>query len=170
MSKETKVKRNNYFDSPDGNDLLDKLWYVLKPTALSGLFISTADVMLYSRPVGYMATLGRYAYITIPLLGMSTAFVLTTNTLANIREKDDKINWALGACAAGMVFGKWRNSTVAGSFACVAFSAAAVLKKHAIQNNWELIPRNKPLAHGGLWAVKHDYSLVRDYKEVTGRQ
>lgn len=158
----TEIKPYKYFDTPDGEDLLQKLLVVLKPTALAALGFSTIDVMLYSHPKGYLQTIGRYAYISVPLISMASAFVVTTNMCANIRKKDDKINWVIGACAAGAIFGVWRRSPQMGFAACAAFSGVALIKKEAVQQGYVLFPEPKNRLHGGAKAVRHDWTLTRE--------
>lgn len=123
MSKQ--VKPYHYHDTPDGEDILKKLWFVLKPAALVALGLGTCDVMLYSKPKGYMATLGRYAYLSMPVFGMTTVFVLASNMLRNARGKDDIWNWAGAGAAAGSVLGIWRGSPQVGWVNAGIFAAAA---------------------------------------------
>lgn len=160
MSKE--VKPYSYFDTPDGEDIAQKLWYVLKPATIFGLGWATMDVMLYSHPKGYFQTLGRYAYIAAPAIGMASSFVLATNAAANIRKKDDKLNWVIGGCAAGSVFGIWRKSTIRGFGACAVFSLAALVKKSALQYGWVLIPDKFNAVNGGVSSVRQDWSLMQE--------
>ncbi|CAH1958225.1 unnamed protein product [Acanthoscelides obtectus] len=76
--------------------------------------IGTADVLLYSHPKGYLETLGRYGYMSFPIIGATTAFVCTTNAAASIRGKDDLLNWFLGGFAAGAMMGVWRRRVMTG--------------------------------------------------------
>lgn len=155
--------RYKYFDTPDGQDIHKKLYYVMKPTILGAIYISTADVLLNSRPKGYPTIIKRFAYISLPIIGMSTAFVLTTNGLCLLRGADDKLNWVAGGMAAGVVFGIWKKTVPAGFVACSIFSLMAVVKKFAVENNYTLFPIG-PRAHGGLNSVRADYSLLPDCK------
>lgn len=162
MSKPKETKPYSYFDTPDGQDVWDKFLAVIKPTALVALGISTADVMLYSHPKGYLQTLGRYAYITAPILGAATVFVVTTNVLTNLRNQDDKLNWAAGGAAAGSVIGVWRRSPQIGFAAAGFLSLLAAGKKYAVQNNYTIIPEKRNVAHGGAKAVRHDWTLMSE--------
>lgn len=165
-----KAKPQGYLDIPDGEDVARKLWIVAKPTGLLGLGISTADVLLYSRPQGYAATLGRYAYFTLPVMGMGAAFVIASNLLANARKSDDNLNWAAGGYAAGACFGKWRGSVIGGIVVGTVLAAAAALKKESLRKGWDLTPMGGPMAHGGLRSVRHDWSLCKDPKDKAKLQ
>lgn len=168
----TELKEYKYFDTPDGQDIFKKLWIVLKPASMVALAVSTLDVMLYSHPKGYLPTLGRFVYISTPILSMSTAFVATTNLSASIRGKDDKLNWVAGACAAGSVVGIWRKNTPVGFVACLAFSILAIVKKDVMQNGWELMPKDGPRSHGGVRMVRHDWTLTKERPRnwITGKE
>lgn len=61
MSKE--IKPYSYFAAPDGQEVLDKFLYVLKPAVAYGLGLSVVDTICCSHPKGYLATLGRYVKI-----------------------------------------------------------------------------------------------------------
>ncbi|XP_018327163.1 NADH dehydrogenase [ubiquinone] 1 alpha subcomplex subunit 11 [Agrilus planipennis] len=151
-----------YFDTPVGEDTLKKLWCITKIAAPVALGVATVDVMLYSSPSGYLPTLGRYAYICGPILGMTTAFVLTKNYSASIRQKDDKINWFLGALPAGGILGAWSKSTTVGFGACAFLGLVAVLAKQAIDEDWVIYPKNVMRNKGGLWANNVDWTLTKD--------
>ncbi|GJQ66644.1 hypothetical protein Trydic_g4613 [Trypoxylus dichotomus] len=156
-------KPYNYFDTPEGEDIFKKLWVVIKPTALTGIAISTVNVLCFPKKRTYLELLGRYAYFTLPLVGIVSAFIITTNLAVNYRHKDDKLNWTLGALAAGGIVGAWRRSVQAGSTACIAFTLAANVKKHCLQNNWTLIPlENKNAGMGALHGPRYDWTLTQE--------
>lgn len=150
-----------YSDIPDGEQLPKKLWIVLKKTSVFAVALSTVDVLLHSHPKGYVPTLYRYFYISIPILATSSSFVVVSNLAANRRGKDDELNWIGGACVAGVIFGLWRKSGGACAAACAAFSVAAFVKKNALLNNIHLIPVDVPKCHGSVGMVRHDWTLSR---------
>lgn len=150
-----------YLDSPDGENLPNKLWIALKRTGVFAVALSTVDILLYSHPKGYVPTLYRYLYISVPVLAMSSSFVVVSNLAANQRGKDDELNWIGGACAAGVIFGLWRKSLAACVAACTAFSIAAFVKKNALLNNIVLIPVNVPKRYGTVGMIRHDWTLSR---------
>lgn len=160
MSVEKRPYR--YFDTPDGQDTFKKLLCVLKPTFVTAFGLSTCDVMLYSHPKGYSQTLSRYAYVGLPIIGISTAFVCTTNLAASLRKKDDKINWFIGGFAAGSIFGVWSKRTIVGFNMGMLLGIFAVIKKQAIENGWSLHPSNDEInvATGGVWPPIRDFTLT----------
>lgn len=80
----------NYYAHPEGKDLLGKLLATNKYAFIAGLWWSTADTLMISKTKGYGPTLARYAYNTVPLMGMATAFTAATYAATNFREKDDR--------------------------------------------------------------------------------
>lgn len=128
------ILRSKYYDHPDGEDAFGKIVATNKYAFVAGMAWSAFDVLTLTKPQGYIPTLGRFAYNTGPLMGMATAFTLTTLAATNARGKDDKwvltglsfpiliytnaitcrINYLIGGFAAGGVFGAWKHNHVAG--------------------------------------------------------
>lgn len=84
------LPRGKYYDQPDGKDLYNKLLATNKYALITGLWYSTADTLLISKTKGYVPTIVRFAYNTIPLMGMASAFTVTTYAATNYRQKDDR--------------------------------------------------------------------------------
>lgn len=80
----------NYYDAPDGKDLFGKLMATNKYAFIVGIWWSTADVLMISRTKGYGPTIARFAFNTLPLMGMASAFTAATYAATNYREKDDR--------------------------------------------------------------------------------
>lgn len=152
----------SYYDTPEGQDCFPKLWYTSKYAALAGLGVSTYDVLMYSRPQGYFQTVARFAHFTVPFVGMAAAFTATTCLANTMRHKDDKLNYFMGGCASGAVFGAWRGSGFAGFLACLAFGGAAVIKKISLEEGWSFVPENPPRVFGTLRGVTHDSTVMRN--------
>lgn len=148
-----------YFDTPNGEDIGKKLWCALKPATTLAIVAGTVDVLMYSKPKGYLAALGRYAWISIPILGVTTAFVLTTNLSKIYRKEEDYWNWALGGFGAGGVVGVYTGRATSGWLWGATFATAAMIKKYAVDNNIIMIPQGKQ-ALGTIRYVRHDYSLT----------
>lgn len=79
-----------YYDAPEGEDAIGKVFVTNKYALAAGLGWSTIDVLMVSHPKGYMPTIARYLYFTGPMMGMATAFTLGTFLSTRIRGKDDK--------------------------------------------------------------------------------
>jgi NADH dehydrogenase (ubiquinone) 1 alpha subcomplex subunit 11 len=79
-----------YYDSPEGQDAFGKMLVTNKYALAAGLGWSTIDVLMVSHPKGYMPTLSRYVYFTVPAMGMASAFTLGTYFATKLRGKDDK--------------------------------------------------------------------------------
>lgn len=152
----------SYFDTPDGEDCLKKLYFCSKNAAILGLFASTMDVLHYSHPKGYGAMIGRYAYTTLPITAMGAAFAAATCTAANIRKKDDKGNFAIGGLAAGAIWGAWKKSYKFGIYGGFALAGFAVILKDSYQNDWPILNTDpKRVPYTPFW-IRQDWSIVED--------
>lgn len=151
----------SYYDTPDGEDCFKKLWYTTKIAAVSGLVVSAIDVRLYSQTQGIYPTAARFAHFTFPFIGMAAAFTATTCIATSVRRKNDKINYFLGGCAAGGIFGAWRKSILAGFTSSLVFGVLAVVKKMSLEEGWDIIPKDIPLhMYGSLRGSRHDWTLT----------
>lgn len=157
--------RYHYYDTPEGQDCDKKLWNVLENCALYGLMGSTVDVIMYSHPKGYLPTLGRYAYITLPFMGMGASFVITTCMATNLRKKDDVWNYFLGGATVGAIFGAWRKSIKFGGYGSLAFGALFAIRKYCLENgiyNFTEPEYPKYTNDPRVWSLKRDYSIIND--------
>ncbi|XP_001361907.2 NADH dehydrogenase [ubiquinone] 1 alpha subcomplex subunit 11 [Drosophila pseudoobscura] len=156
------ILRSKYYDHPEGEDAFGKTVATNKYAVAAGLAWSTVDVLTLAKPKGYLPTLGRFAYNTGPLMGMATAFTLTTLAATNARGKDDKINYLLGGFAAGGVFGAWKHNHVAGLCAGLFLGIAGVIKKMSIEQGWEFFPDTPTKQYGGLNIAQNDWTIMAD--------
>lgn len=78
-----------YYDKPEGQDAFGKMIAANRFALSAGLIFSTYEVLFVSKPQGYINTIGRYGYFIGPLMGMASAFTMTTYTAARLRGKDD---------------------------------------------------------------------------------
>ncbi|XP_068143999.1 NADH dehydrogenase [ubiquinone] 1 alpha subcomplex subunit 11 [Drosophila tropicalis] len=156
------ILRSNYYDHPDGEDAFGKIVATNRYAVAAGLAWSTVDVLTLSKPQGYLPTLGRFAYNTGPLMGMATAFTLTTLAATNARGKDDKINYFLGGFAAGGVFGAWKHNHVAGLCAGLFLGLAGVIKKMSIEQGWEFFPEPPTHQYGGVNVASNDWTITAE--------
>lgn len=79
-----------YYDHPEGEDALGKVFATNRYAVCAALGVSTIDVLMVSHPKGYAPTLARYLFYGGPFIGMATAFTLGTFLFTRLREKDDK--------------------------------------------------------------------------------
>lgn len=113
--------KSQYYDSPEGTDAFGKIVATNKYAVLGGLAWGTIDVLMISKPKGYLPILARYAYNVGPMMGMASAFTLGTLVATNVRGKDDRLNYFIGGACAGGVYGAWRRSFHAGAVAALFF-------------------------------------------------
>lgn len=85
------LRRAGYYNHPEGEDALGKMIYINKYAFAIGLTWSSIEVLMISKPKGYAQTLGRFVYWTAPLMGMASAFTMTTYAATKLRGKDDKL-------------------------------------------------------------------------------
>ncbi|KAF6207393.1 hypothetical protein GE061_018634 [Apolygus lucorum] len=151
-----------YHDTPDGEDCFDKLFFVTKYAACYGVLWSSVDVTLISHPVGYGPTLTRYAYLTIPIVGIAAAWTGAVCTATNIRKKDDHLNYAIGGVAAGALIGAWRRSLKVGCYSALAGAFLSALYKDSLMSNWNFLSTKKKPMWNNVWTVNRDYSITDD--------
>lgn len=116
-----------YYENPEGSDAFGKIVATNKYAALTGLAWGTMDVLMVSRPKGYLPIIARYAYNVGPMMGMASAFTIGTFAATNLRGKDDRINYFIGGVCAGGVYGAWRRSFNAGAVAALFFGKTSFL-------------------------------------------
>lgn len=80
-----------YYDHPEGQDAFGKMIATNKYALSAGLIWSSYDVLMATKPQGYLATIGRYAYWTGPFMGMASAFTMTTLATTKLRGKCDTL-------------------------------------------------------------------------------
>ncbi|KAJ8925919.1 hypothetical protein NQ315_009771 [Exocentrus adspersus] len=175
MSAKVETRPYRYFDTPDGQDTFKKLWAAMKPTGAVALGVATTDVMLYSHPKGYLPTLARFATIGLPIVGVTTTFVCTTNAVASLRKKDDALNWFVGGFAAGCLFGFITRKATVGFNMGMLLGVAATLRKYSMET--ELVGSPDLKTHGFLSGVPvyplfPDMTLTeqRPGNWITGKQ
>ncbi|XP_072942778.1 NADH dehydrogenase [ubiquinone] 1 alpha subcomplex subunit 11 [Epargyreus clarus] len=154
-----------YYDTPDGQDVYKKTFVLSKYAALSGTAVGTMDILLFSHPKGLFNTAHRFMWYVGPLVGMATAFTLTSSAAQNFRGKDDKLNYFLGGVASGTVFGAWARSPVVAVPMCLVLGAVAVVKKTAVEEGWVMFPKFEMMKET-IQSVRNDWTLVKDIDEL----
>ncbi|XP_050296638.1 uncharacterized protein LOC126736363 [Anthonomus grandis grandis] len=156
------AKRYHYFDTPDGEDLPQKLWCVMRPTIMAASAIGMCDILLWSHPKGYTATALRFAAVSLPIVGIAGTFVLATNTIASIRKKDERKNWFLGGFIAGSCIGMLKRRAITGFNMGMAGGIIAFAIKETKRNGWEVMPSHTKMRKGGAFTCLGDYSLTAE--------
>ncbi|XP_062542978.1 uncharacterized protein LOC134210746 [Armigeres subalbatus] len=161
----------NYYDSPEGVNLQEKMVATNKYALAAGLGWSSIEVLMISKPKGVMPSLARYVYFTGPFMGMASAFTVGAYASTKLRGKDDTWNYVVGAFASGGVYGAWKRNVVTGLVAGLFFSIAGLVKKHSIDNNYELFPEIKNHATSGLNPNRYDFTLTQERERgwTTGK-
>lgn len=78
-----------FYDKPDGEDFAGKMIASNRFILAGAIPFATADVLMYSHPKGYLATLGCFAKWIGPAMGLATAFTTATYAAQHLRGKDD---------------------------------------------------------------------------------
>ncbi|XP_037024369.1 NADH dehydrogenase [ubiquinone] 1 alpha subcomplex subunit 11 [Bradysia coprophila] len=152
-----------YYDKPEGQDVFGKMVATNRTALAFGLVTSTYDVLFYTKPQGYIKTIGRYGYFCGPFVGMASAFTMTTYAANRLRGKDDTWNYMAGACASAGVFGAWRRNFVSGCTMAVFFCIAAAVKKLSISEGWEFFPAWDKHIYGNVRHTKsYDFTLLEE--------
>jgi NADH dehydrogenase (ubiquinone) 1 alpha subcomplex subunit 11 len=141
-------QKYHYYDAPEGEDLTGKMIATNRFALIGALSWAVTDILMLSKPKGYLPTIARMGYFALPAAGMASAFTMTTYAATRIRHKDDHLNYALGAIAAGGVCGAWRKSVGKGLALCGVFAVAAVIKKMSVMEGWEFFPEIKQHRQG----------------------
>lgn len=155
----------SYVASPDGEDVLEKLIVVGNRATVLGLALANIDFMTSKISRTYLEILGRYAYITFPVIGVATAFVVTSNIAGRLRHKSDKYNWIAGGIASGMILGKVKGSIPLGFFSGAAFAFAGGIAKHC----WDRGIIFFPVLHNDSFTHHMGLRLVTDYSYTKER-
>ncbi|CRL06430.1 CLUMA_CG019458, isoform A [Clunio marinus] len=162
-----------YYAKPDGEDYSGKMFATNRYALQAGFAAGVFDVIMYSHPKGYLPTLSRLAWYAGPAVGMASAFTTATYAATKLRGKDDKLNYAIGSCAAAGVFGAWQRNAVAGWSMCIFFSIAGALKKLSIEEGWRFIPENslRTRVWGSEKTARNDWTLFPDMEKgwTTGK-
>lgn len=159
-----RVLTYKYYDSPEGKDIFLKTASTTKYAALAGLVYGTYDVLMYSRTQGILNTVARYGYFIGPFVGMATAFTITSNVAANLRGKNDKINYFMGGIVAGAVCSAWLRAPVLAVPAAMVFGAAGVVKKTAVDAGATFFPSVPQMTKTAV-SAKHDWTMAADVEK-----
>ncbi|XP_034940188.1 uncharacterized protein ND-B14.7 [Chelonus insularis] len=139
LQKPTLLKGPNYYDSPEGTDPIGKLWGVNKYAVVTGIATTSYDCLAISHAQNIREVANVAGFWFAPLIGCATAFASVTYMATDIRKKDDKINYVLGALACGPILHAWRKNFEFTCWATAILMISAWLKKDSIQNDWQFV-------------------------------
>ncbi|KAL4107742.1 hypothetical protein QTP88_018034 [Uroleucon formosanum] len=154
--------RYTYYDTPDGKDLIKKLFYTNKQVSIIGFGLATSEIILISKPYGYLNTAYRYGQLMGPMFAATSTFCLVTHVATNIRGKDDMVNYAIGGFSTGILTGLIVNQKLFGFWLAVSLACIGAAKKHSKLNNYEFYPTypkvRKPV-HGDFRTPYKNWTL-----------
>ncbi|XP_073953150.1 NADH dehydrogenase [ubiquinone] 1 alpha subcomplex subunit 11-like [Choristoneura fumiferana] len=153
-----------YYDTPDGCDVMKKAMVTTRYGVLTGMVLSTYDILMYSHASGLIPVLKRYALHTVPLGLIGATFALVANGVQNAREKDDKLNYFLGGFACGPICAAYLGSKHMALIGGLALGVAGLLKKDAIDQGFTLVP-DMHGHKGTVWKWRMDFTLAEDPRD-----
>lgn len=78
-----------YYAKPDGEDYTGKIMASNRFILMGVMPLATSDVLMLTKPKGYLATIACYAKWFGPAIGMATAFTTASYAALHLRGKDD---------------------------------------------------------------------------------
>merc|ERR1711970_1115982 len=148
-----------YTDHPDGEQCFHKMLVCGKNAGLVGVVASTYDLLMISKPQGYVPAIGCYIRGTVPLAAAGVTFAVISCMATNLRHKNDYYNYLWGGAAAGGIIGVAKKSFKVGVPTAFFLGLAAVIFKDSLDNKWEIFPK---MTHqmGTFDTIRHDYTRV----------
>lgn len=86
-----------YYDTPDGQDLLKKTWYLVRNAASVSVPYAFSDVMLITYPKSYLSAIDRFFRCAIPPIVAAVLYSASMYTITNVRKKDTPENVVLAS-------------------------------------------------------------------------
>ncbi|KAF0772238.1 NADH dehydrogenase [Aphis craccivora] len=156
------IFKYSYYDTPDGHDLVKKLFYTNKKVSIIGFGLASTEIILVSKPFGYLNTVYRYGQLMGPMLAATTTFCIVTHVSTNLRGKDDMLNYAIGGFSTGILTGILVKQKFLGFWMAVSMACIGAAKKHSKLNNYEFYPTfpnvRKPI-YGDFRTPYNDWTL-----------
>lgn len=154
--------RYSYYDSPEGKDLFKKLFFTNKYVSIVGFGLAASEIILVSKPIGYLNTLHRFGQLMTPMIAATSAFCIVAHTSYKIRGKDDLINYTIGGYAAGSLFGVLIKQNLIGMWLGVVCAVIGATKKHSMLNGYQIFPafpKHRQPVHGNFRTPYRNWSL-----------
>merc|ERR1711970_653325 len=149
-----------YTDHPDGEQCFHKMLICGKNAGLLGVVISTTDLLMISKPQGYVPAIGCYNRGVVPLAAAGITFATVSCMSTNLRHKDDYYNYLFGGAAAGGILGVARKSFKVGVPAAFLLGIASVFYKDSLIHKYSWFPTPIAREMGGFQHISHDYTLL----------
>lgn len=83
------ITKPSYYAKPDGEDYSGKMIASNRLILMGALPFATVDMLMYSKPEGYLASAACYAKWVGPAVGMASAFTTGCYAAQHLRGKDD---------------------------------------------------------------------------------
>lgn len=83
-------KTASYYAKPEGEDYTGKMVATNRHMLLLSLPFASMDVLMYTKPTGYLATIARYGKWVLPAMGMASMFTTGVYATTNLRGKCGK--------------------------------------------------------------------------------
>merc|ERR1712126_457355 len=96
-----------YDDHPDGQECFHKMACVGKYAAYTGFYTATMDVLMITKPQGYVLTANRYLKHMGLALACTATFVGGACAVAALRKKNDHYNYITGGVLTGSLLGEY---------------------------------------------------------------
>ncbi|XP_019406202.1 PREDICTED: NADH dehydrogenase [ubiquinone] 1 alpha subcomplex subunit 11 [Crocodylus porosus] len=129
-----------YWEIPDGTNCVQKAWLTGRVGAAVGLIGSIFHIILKETSPALKAVQVATAS-TVTMATVGAVFGLTTCFSAQIREKpEDPLNYFIGGCTSGMIFGARAHSFTTGTGACVGLGLLAAFTKISKKEGWKFAP------------------------------
>nr|XP_018906262.1 PREDICTED: uncharacterized protein LOC109036477 [Bemisia tabaci] len=156
-----------YYDTPDGQDLVKKLWFLTTTFGKAGV---VHGALMCFDPLNPVKGPARHALrileFTKPWMAIPCTFAITTHFLVKFREKDDILNYSIAGALSGTYMGFWYKCTGTGlNWGFLLFLVATAFKYNVSQGYSHLggyVPINYRVQT--MTSLKEmDYSVIPEY-------
>lgn len=96
-----------YYQTPDGEEYAQKLYWLVRPAIDLGFFLGVTDVMLVTRPIGWLPLIERFTRVSIRPIMTAFIFETTVYMATKLRKKDDGFNHVFGGLACGFYWSRF---------------------------------------------------------------
>ncbi|XP_066260657.1 NADH dehydrogenase [ubiquinone] 1 alpha subcomplex subunit 11 [Euwallacea similis] len=151
-----------YNGTPDGEEVLAKMKYALKYAGTFAVFAGIFDYHTSQQSRSFVNSTFRFGAVSLPIIGAASTFVLVTNGLGSLRQKNDHLNWFVGGFASGSLLGVIKHNRMLGFNVGMFGGIMGIICKEIILSNWELSPSNPKRMVGTGRACLLDLSLIEE--------